>query len=150
MLRSESILSGNLGIIVPVVNLLFAHDSSRATLTYVVRRNRRDAAYIQGPTIVAPSVQTLLLVGGEPLEELVFEHLPEGFYYHIELTAPNQPLWTSNVILPPGNGPVDLNQLVTVDGGTGLPAGTVGPATPAAADKPRARARWQILDSEVN
>ena len=111
----------------PVVNLVTLQDVLGGTepvdaiVTATVYRGSIQAIRIQDDEVTFPDDIRIKIVNGEPIEPLVLEHLEADCYYKIDVFVSGTQPYRANVVLPAGDGPFDIADLIVVDPTTYIP-----------------------------
>lgn len=92
-----------------------------AVLTATVYRGLVRAVRVDGDEVLFPEDIKIKIVNGVPAEPFVLLQLPADCYWKIDVTSKNDAPLRINAILPLGDGPFDIDQLILVDPKTSLP-----------------------------
>ena len=92
-----------------------------AIFTATIYRGDKQAIRIVNDEVVFPDPVRVKLVGGVPVEPLILDILDPDCYYKIDVFVDGTHPYRANVILPAGDGPFDISELVIVSPATNLP-----------------------------
>jgi hypothetical protein len=116
---------------VAVVNLTTLQDVLGGTepvdavVTAVIYRGDKQAIRIEDDEVIFPEPVRVKIVAGEPVEPFILLPLDPDCHYKLDVFVDGTYPYRANVILPAGEGPFDISELVVVDPSTALPdAGT--------------------------
>lgn len=111
----------------PVVNLVTLQDVLGGTepvdaiVTATVYRGSVQAIRIKDDEVTFPDDIRVKVVNGVPVEPLILEHLEADCYYKIDVFVSGTQPYRANVVLPAGDGPFDIADLIVVDPTTYIP-----------------------------
>jgi hypothetical protein len=116
---------------VAVVNLTTLQDVLGGTepvdavVTAVIYRGDKQAIRIEDDEVIFPEPVRVKIVAGEPVEPFILLPLDPDCHYKLDVFVDGTYPYRANVILPVGDGPFDISELVVVNPSTALPdAGT--------------------------
>ncbi len=96
-----------------------------AIVTAVIYRGDKQAIRIVDDEVVFPEPVRVKIVAGIPVEPFILLPLDPDCHYKLDIFVDGTYPYRANVILPAGNGPFDISELVVVDPITVIPdAGT--------------------------
>ena len=96
-----------------------------AVVTAVIYRGDKQAIRIEDDEVIFPEPVRVKIVAGEPVEPFILLPLDPDCHYKLDVFVDGTYPYRANVILPAGEGPFDISELVVVDPSTALPdAGT--------------------------
>lgn len=94
-------------------------------VTAVIYRGDKQAIRIVDDEVVFPAPVRVKLVAGVPVEPFILDHLDPDCHYKLDVFVDGTSPYRANVVLPAGDGPFDLQDLVIVNPTTNIPdAGT--------------------------
>jgi hypothetical protein len=116
---------------VPVINLTTLQDVLGGTepvdaiVTAVIYRGEKQAIRIEDDEVIFPEPVRVKIVNGEPVEPFILLPLDADCHYKLDVFVDGTYPYRASVILPAGDGPFDISELVVVNPSTALPdAGT--------------------------
>lgn len=137
-----------------VVNLTTLQDvlggteSVDAIVTAVIYRGDKQAIRIVDDEVIFPEPVRVKIVAGVPVEPFILLPLDPDCHYKLDVFVDGTYPYRANVILPEGDGPFDISELVVVDPTTVIPdAGTS--LAQAFLDQITALRDGMIVDGEV-
>lgn len=92
-----------------------------AIFTATIYRGDRQAIRIVDDEVVFPDPVRVKLVGGIPVEPLILDVLDPDCHYKIDVFVDGTSPYRANVVLPAGEGPFDISDLVVVNPTTNIP-----------------------------
>lgn len=92
-----------------------------AVLTAMVYRGKTRAIRVAGDEVTFPEAIKLKLIAGVPETPLILLPLDADCHWKIEVTSKNDAPFRLNGILPLGDGPFEIEDLILVDPATSLP-----------------------------
>ena len=110
-----------------VVNLTTLQDvlggteSVDAIVTAVIYRGDKQAIRIVDDEVIFPEPVRVKIVAGVPVEPFILLPLDPDCYYKLDVFVDGTYPYRANVILPAGDGPFDISELVIVNPATNLP-----------------------------
>lgn len=126
-----------------------------AIVTAVIYRGDKQAIRIVDDEVIFPEPVRVKIVAGVPVEPFILLPLDADCHYKLDVFVDGTYPYRANVVLPAGEGPFDISELVVVDPATTLP----DPATSlaqaflesveAAADRAEAARSGMIIGGEV-
>ena len=96
-----------------------------AIVTAIIYRGDKQAIRIVDEEVIFPEPVRVKIVAGEPVEPFILLPLDPDCHYKLDVFVDGTYPYRANVILPAGDGPFDISELVVVDPATVIPdAGT--------------------------
>lgn len=96
-----------------------------AIVTAVIYRGDKQAIRIVDDEVVFPEPVRVKIVAGTPVEPFILLPLDPDCHYKLDVFVDGTHPYRANVVLPAGEGPFDISELVVVDPTTNVPdAGT--------------------------
>lgn len=92
-----------------------------AIVTAVIYRGDKQAIRIVDDEVVFPEPVRVKIVAGVPVEPLILLPLDPDCHYKLDVFVDGTYPYRANVILPPGEGPFNIEDLIVVDPTTALP-----------------------------
>lgn len=92
-----------------------------AIVTAVIYRGEKQAIRIEDDEVIFPEPIRVKIVNGEPVEPFILLPLDADCHYKLDVFVDGAYPYRANVILPTGEGPFDISELVVVDPVTTLP-----------------------------
>jgi hypothetical protein len=140
---------------VAVVNLTTLQDvlggteSVDAIVTAIIYRGDKQAIRIVDDEVIFPDPVRVKIVAGVPVEPFILLPLDPDCHYKLDVFVDGTYPYRANVILPAGDGPFDISELVVVDPVTVIPdAGTS--LAQAFLDQVTALRDGMVVDGEVS
>lgn len=92
-----------------------------AIVTAVIYRGDKQAIRIEDDEVIFPDPVRVKIVNGTPVEPLILLPLDPDCHYKLDVFVDGTYPYRANVVLPAGEGPFDISELVVVDPSTTLP-----------------------------
>ena len=102
-------------------DVLGGADPVDAIFTATIYRGDKQAIRIVDEEVIFPDPVRVKLVGGIPVEPLILDVLDPDCHYKIDVFVDGTSPYRANVVLPAGDGPFDISELVIVDPSTNIP-----------------------------
>lgn len=88
-------------------------------VTAVAKRGSGLRPRVTGEQIVFPELLSVTIIDGIPNDQLVLTELPQGYFWKITVYHNNDAPYRINAVLPAGDGPFTISELISVDPVTG-------------------------------
>lgn len=92
-----------------------------AIVTAVIYRGDKQAIRIVDDEVIFPEPITVKIVAGVPVEPFILLPLEPDCYYKLDVFVDGTYPYRANVVLPYGEGPFDISEMIIVDPATNLP-----------------------------
>lgn len=92
-----------------------------AIVTAVIYRGDKQAIRIVDDEVIFPEPITVKIVSGVPVEPFILLPLEPDCHYKLDVFVDGTYPYRANVVLPPGEGPFDISEMIIVDPATNLP-----------------------------
>ena len=92
-----------------------------AIVTAVIYRGDKQAIRIEDDEVIFPEPIRVKIVNGEPIEPFILLPLDADCHYKLDVFVDGTYPYRANVVLPTGDGPFDISELVVVDPATNIP-----------------------------
>ena len=111
----------------PIINLTTLQDVLGGTervdaiVTAVIYRGEKQAIRIEDDEVIFPEPVRVKIVDGDPVEPFILLPLDADCHYKLDVFVDGTYPYRANVLLPAGDGPFDISELVVVDPAPNLP-----------------------------